>query len=71
MFDAPLGQHLRAAHAPMQHRLGDFQLVSHFSSSSAVVLPQNLQATPELAQNSSLLERAELHYQECNRMLDS
>jgi hypothetical protein len=29
------------------------------------------QATPELAENSSLLERAELHYQNCNSILDT
>jgi hypothetical protein len=32
---------------------------------------KNVQATPELAENSSLLERAELHYKNCNRILDT
>jgi amino acid adenylation domain-containing protein len=32
---------------------------------------KKMQAAPELAENTALLERAELHYQECNRMLDT
>jgi hypothetical protein len=69
MFDAPLGQHLRASQSPVEHRLRDIHLVSQFQSLLSF-FSQNLQANPELAENSSLLERAELHYRLCNNILD-
>jgi hypothetical protein len=69
MFDAPLGQHLRASQSPVEHRLRDIHLVSQ-SPITLFHFPQNLQANPELAENSSLLARAELHYRHCNNILD-
>jgi hypothetical protein len=70
MFDAPLGQHVRATQNPVEHRF-DIHLVSQTPFHSTSACSHTLQATPELADNSFLLERAELHYRNCNTILDA